>query len=227
LSRLPCGEFAALYEQLEPAAPAQRPGEALRLIRRSGSSDGPALSLCSAKRRSACVTGKALREIALAASALPNGVRRLPRPVWADSAETSPCCCPSWRCRSHELIEPADWQSGWGSGCRRIRSAFEVPAQAEAAAQAPGGSAAGPGLPVPTSFVTVLRVVCPQGTGEHGPGALAGLEEAEIAQRLMGGLEPSAEPSAPCSAPLTEAGRAGESALIPSFWPAPSIPGPS
>jgi len=69
-----------------------------------------------------------------------------------------------------------------------------------------------------------LRVGVSTGLVTRALARLAGLEEAEIAQRLMGGLEPSADAFRALLAPLTEAGAVPASRPYPSFWPAPSDP---
>jgi len=93
-------EFCALYEQLDRSPGTNARVEALQAYFAAvDPADGAwALSLLLGKRRKRLLTGRRLREIALAAQLCPNGCSTTATARWATVPKPSPCCCPSWRC---------------------------------------------------------------------------------------------------------------------------------
>jgi len=204
----------------------QRPVEALQAYFAAvDPADGAWRSACcSANDASALLHRKALANRPGRLSSGPNGCfdrlpaggRQWPKPI-------RPAAAPAGAARKPELIGAARWQSGWGAlagDSQRLRFTPRLKAVLITWA----GPAAGPGASLFTAAHRWPAWVVVHRTGDTGLARLAGLEEARIAQRLMGGLEPSAE-RLPRPARPADGRRGGcrRARPIPSFWPAPSI----
>jgi len=185
-----------------------------------------ALSLLLGNERKRLLHRKALRGNRPGASALPEWLfDDCPRPVWADSCrKPSPCCCPSWRCRSR-----ADRAAGWGrvDGERLPAiAALRFTPRLEAVTSTCAGSAAGQAFLFKQACSPVgLRGGCgPQGLVDTGPARLAGLEEQRSPSGSWVPGAPAPRLPRPARPALTEGGGGcGRVGPIPSFWPAPSI----
>jgi len=153
----------------------------------------------------------AWREIAMAPQLCRMVVRRLPAARWGDSGRNHRPAAAQPGVPKPSLIERR-CRVMVGAACRRSQR-FEFHAPGEACS-ALGGSCRRASLPVQRSCspVALAGGCVQQEAGDTGPGAAGGPRRGRDRQRSMGGLEPAPTPSAPCFAPLTERGRAGESA---------------
>jgi len=115
-------EFCALYEQLDRSPGTNARVEALQAYFAAvDPADGAwALSLLLGKRRKRLLTGRRLREIALAASALPEWLFDDCHGQVGDSAETIALLLPQLALPEAELIERplAEWMGGAAAGDR-------------------------------------------------------------------------------------------------------------
>ncbi|NQV10969.1 MAG: ATP-dependent DNA ligase [Cyanobacteria bacterium] len=217
-------EFCALYEQLDRSPGTNARVEALQTyLAAVDPADGAwALSLLLGKRRKRLITGRRLREIALAASGLPEWLFDDCHAQVGDSAETIALLLPQLALPEVELIEQplAEWM---GERLPAI-AALEAAAQAEAVLSTWAGLPPGQAFLFNKLLTGGLRVGVSTGLVTRGLARVAGLEDAEIAQRLMGGLEPSAESFRALLAPLAEAGAVPASRPYPFFLASPLDP---
>ncbi|CAK6695400.1 ATP-dependent DNA ligase [Synechococcus sp. CBW1107] len=217
-------DFCALYEQLD-----RSPGTTARVsaleayLRAVDPADGAwALSLLLGKRRRRLITGRRLREIALAASALPEWLFDDCHAQVGDSAETIALLLPQLTLPEAELIERplAEWM---GERLPAI-AALEPAAQARAVLEAWASLPAGQAFLFNKLLTGGLRVGVSTGLVTRALARVAGLEEAEIAQRLMGGFEPTADAFRNLLAPAAAGAAAPASRPFPFFLASPLDP---
>jgi DNA ligase-1 len=174
-----------------------------------------ALTLLLGKRRRRLITGRRLREIALAASALPEWLFDDCHAQVGDSAETIALLLPQLTLPETEPIERplAEWLGRWLPAI----AALEPAAQARAVLEAWASLPADQGFLFNKLLTGGLRVGVSTGLVTRALARVAGLEEADIAQRLMGGVEPTAEAFRALVAP------AAEGAAVPASRPFPFL----
>lgn len=217
-------DFCALYEQLD-----RSPGTRARVtavedyLRAVDPADGAwALTLLLGKRRKRLITGRRLREIALAASALPEWLFDDCHAQVGDSAETIALLLPQLKLPTSEVIERplAEWM---GQQLPAI-AALEPAAQAEAVLHAWAGLPPGQAFLFNKLLTGGLRVGVSTGLVTRALARLAGLEEAEIAQRLMGGVGTTAEAFLALLAPALDGAAVPASRPFPFFLASPLDP---
>ncbi|MCT0217462.1 ATP-dependent DNA ligase [Synechococcus sp. CS-1329] len=216
--------FCALYEQLDGS-----PGTGARVAALEAylgavdPADGAwALSLLLGQRRRRLITGRRLREIALAASGLPAWLFDDCHAQVGDSAETIALLLPQLALPEAEPIERslAEWM---GQRLPAI-AALEPAAQAEAVLGAWASLPPGQAFLFNKLLSGGLRVGVSTGLVTRALARLAGLEEAEIAQRLMGGLEPTAKAFSALLAPAAAGAEVPASRPYPFFLASPLDP---
>jgi DNA ligase-1 len=217
-------DFCALYELLD-----RSPGTTARVaaletyLRAVDPADGAwALTLLLGKRRRRLITGRRLREIALAASALPEWLFDDCHAQVGDSAETIALLLPQLTLPETEPIERplAEWLGRWLPAI----AALEPAAQARAVLEAWASLPADQGFLFNKLLTGGLRVGVSTGLVTRALARVAGLEEADIAQRLMGGVEPTAEAFRALVAPAAEGAAVPASRPFPFFLASPLDP---
>lgn len=217
-------DFCAIYEQLD-----RNPGTTARVaaleayLAAVDPADGAwAVTLLLGKRRKRLITGRRLREIALAASDLPDWLFDDCHAQVGDSAETIALLLPQLQLPEAEPIERplAVWM---GERLPAIAS-LEPGAQAEAVLSTWACLPAGQAFLFNKLLTGGLRVGVSTGLVTRALARVAGLEEAEIAQRLMGGLEPSAESFTALLSPALEGEAVPASRPFPFFLASPLNP---
>ncbi|WP_216908803.1 ATP-dependent DNA ligase [Synechococcus sp. CCY 0621] len=194
--------FADLIQQLERAAGTRSRVDALaNHLEAVGPADGAwALALLLGKRKRRLITGRRLRQICLERSGLPEWLFESCHAQVGDSAETIALLLPQLSLPPAPPLELplAEWME------------HRLPALAvlEAEAQAEAVLATWAALPDGQCFLFNklltggFRVGVAAGLVTRALAQVSGLEEAELAHRLMGGFEPSAAAMEALLAPL-------------------------
>lgn len=194
--------FADLIQQLERAAGTRSRVDALaNHLEAVGPADGAwALALLLGKRKRRLITGRRLRQICLERSGLPEWLFESCHAQVGDSAETIALLLPqlSLPPAPPQELPLAEWME------------HRLPALAvlEAEAQAEAVLATWAALPDGQCFLFNklltggFRVGVAAGLVTRALAQVSGLEEAELAHRLMGGFEPSAAAMEALLAPL-------------------------
>ena len=199
--------FADLFQQLERSSGTKARVEALAAyFSAADPADGAwALALLLGKRRRRLITGRRLRQIALERSGLPEWLFDSCHAQVGDSAETIALLLPRLALPpAPPLALPL---AAWMGTRLPALASLEGEAQAEAVLEIWAG------LPEAQVFLFNkllsggFRVGVAGGLVTRALAEVAGLEEAELAHRLMGGFEPSAAAMEALLAPL-EAGAA-------------------
>lgn len=199
--------FADLFQQLERSSGTKARVEALAAyFRAADPADGAwALALLLGKRRRRLITGRRLRQIALERSGLPEWLFDSCHAQVGDSAETIALLLPQLALPPAPPLELslAEWM---GTRLPAL-AALEGEAQAEAVLGVWAGLPEGQAFLFNKLLTGGFRVGVAAGLVTRALAAVSGLEEAELAHRLMGGFEPSALAMQALLAPL-EAGAA-------------------
>ncbi len=200
--------FADLITQLERTAGTRARVEALAAhVQAADAADGAwALALLLGKRRRRLITGRRLRQICLERSGLPEWLFDSCYAQVGDSAETIALLLPQLALPPTPPLELplADW----------METRLPALAALEAEAQAEAVLAIWAALPEGQCFLFNklltggFRVGVAAGLVTRALAQVSGLEEAELAHRLMGGFEPSSAAMQALLAPLA-AGAAG------------------
>ncbi len=199
--------FCALFETLDRSSGTKARVEALAAyFRAADPADGAwALALLLGKRRRRLITGRRLRQIALERSGLPEWLFDSCHAQVGDSAETIVLLLPQLALPPAPPLELplAEWM---GTRLPTL-AALEGEAQAEALLATWAGLPEGQAFLFNKLLTGGFRVGVAAGLVTRALAAVSGLEEAELAHRLMGGFEPSPEAMEALLAPL-EAGAA-------------------
>ncbi|AFY27847.1 ATP-dependent DNA ligase [Cyanobium gracile] len=199
--------FAELFEALEHSGGTRARVAALAaFFQAADPADGAwALALLLGKRRRRLITGRRLRQIALEGSGLPEWLFDSCHAQVGDSAETIALLLPRLALPpAPPLALPlAEWM---GTRLPAL-AALEAEAQAEAVLAVWGGLPEGQVFLFNKLLTGGFRVGVAAGLVTRALAEVSGLEEAELAHRLMGGFEPSAASLQALLAPL-EAGAA-------------------
>jgi DNA ligase-1 len=199
--------FADLFQQLERSSGTKARVEALvGFFRAADPADGAwALALLLGKRRRRLITGRRLREICLERSNLPEWLFDSCHAQVGDSAETIALLLPQLALPPAPPLELslAEWM---GTRLPAL-AALEGEAQAQAVLGIWAGLPEGQAFLFNKLLTGGFRVGVAAGLVTRALAAVSGLEEAELAHRLMGGFEPSAAAMEALLAPL-EAGAA-------------------
>ncbi len=214
-------DFCALYEQLDRSAGTGARVAALEAyLRAVDPADGAwAVTLLLGKRRKRLITGRRLREIALAASDLPEWLFDDCHAQVGDSAETIALLLPQLALAGTETIERP--LAAWMGERLPAIAALEPAAQARAVLDAWASLPAGQAFLFNKLLTGGLRVGVSTGLVTRALARVAGLEEAEIAQRLMGGFEPTADAFHGLLAPAAEGAAVPASRPFPFFLASP------
>jgi len=222
--------FASLYRQLDDTGSTNAKLEALvGYFRSVPPADAAwALALLLGKRRRRLITGRRLREICLKASELPEWLFEACHAQVGDSAETVALL---WQQRATQAADPCRAGSAleqplahWMSERLPYLGALQGEAQAEAVQQCWQGLPADQLLLINKLLSGGFRVGVSTGLVTRALARSAGLDEAVLAHRLMGGFTPSAE----AFAALTAASEHGEDQAArpyPFFLASPLEPG--
>ncbi|CAK6691284.1 ATP-dependent DNA ligase [Synechococcus sp. CBW1107] len=217
-------DFCALYEQLD-----RSPGTTTRVaaleayLRAVDPADGAwALTLLLGKRRKRLITGRRLREIALAASTLPEWLFDDCHAQVGDSAETIALLLPQLALPEAEPIERP--LSAWMGERLPAIAALEPAVQAEAVLHAWASLPPGQAFLFNKLLTGGLRVGVSTGLVTRALAGVAGQDEAEIAQRLMGGFEPTPDAFRSLLAPAAEGSAVPASRPFPFFLASPLDP---
>ncbi|MBM5821575.1 MAG: ATP-dependent DNA ligase [Cyanobacteria bacterium K_Offshore_surface_m2_011] len=199
--------FADLFQQLERSSGTKARVEALAAyFRAADPADGAwALALLLGKRRRRLITGRRLRQICLERSDLPEWLLDACHAQVGDSAETIALLLPRLALPPTPPLELslAEWM---GSRLPAL-AALEGEAQAEAVLAVWAALPEGQVFLFNKLLTGGFRVGVAAGLVTRALAEVAGLEEAELAHRLMGGFEPSLEAMEALLAP-PEAGAA-------------------
>jgi DNA ligase-1 len=217
-------DFCALYEQLDRSPGTTTRVAALEIFLRAvDPADGAwALTLLLGKRRKRLITGRRLREIALAASTLPEWLFDDCHAQVGDSAETIALLLPQLTLPEAEPIERP--LAAWMGERLPAIAALEPAVQAEAVLSTWACLPEGQAFLFNKLLTGGLRVGVSTGLVTRALARVAGLEEAEIAQRLMGGLEPTADSFRRLLAPAAEGSAVPASRPFPFFLASPLDP---
>ena len=199
--------FADLFQQLERSSGTKARVEALAAyFSAADPADGAwALALLLGKRRRRLITGRRLRQIALERSGLPEWLFDSCHAQVGDSAETIALLLPRLALPpAPPLALPL---AAWMGTRLPALASLEGEAQAEAVLEIWAGLPEGQVFLFNKLLSGGFRVGVAGGLVTRALAEVAGLEEAELAHRLMGGFEPSAAAMEALLAPL-EAGAA-------------------
>ncbi len=199
--------FADLFQQLEHSSGTRARVAALAgFFRVADPADGAwALALLLGKRRRRLITGRRLRQICLEGSGLPEWLFDSCHAQVGDSAETIALLLPRLALPPAPPLELP--LAAWMGTRLPALAALEGEAQAEAVLVVWAGLPEGQVFLFNKLLTGGFRVGVAAGLVTRALAELAGLEEAEVAHRLMGGFEPSAAAMEALLAPL-EAGAA-------------------
>ncbi len=184
--------FADLFRQLEHSPGTRARVAALAsFFRAADPADGAwALALLLGKRRRRLITGRRLRQIALERSGLPEWLFDACHAQVGDSAETIALLLPRLALPAAPPLELP--LAAWMETRLPALAALEGEAQAEAVLAIWAGLPEGQVFLFNKLLTGGFRVGVAAGLVTRSLAEVAGLEEAEVAHRLMGGFEPSA-----------------------------------
>ncbi|WP_216921358.1 ATP-dependent DNA ligase [Synechococcus sp. CCAP 1479/9] len=199
--------FAELIETLEHSSGTRARVAALAgFFRVADPADGAwALALLLGKRRRRLITGRRLRQICLEGSGLPEWLFDSCHAQVGDSAETIALLLPRLALPPAPPLELS--LAAWMGTRLPELAALEGEAQAEAVLAVWAALPEGEVFLFNKLLTGGFRVGVAAGLVTRALAEVAGLEEAEVAHRLMGGFEPSLEAMEALLAPL-EAGAA-------------------
>ncbi len=213
--------FASLFQQLDGSVGTNAHVDALAAyFSAAPAADGAwALALLLGKRRRRLLTGRRLRQICLEAAGLPEWLFDACRAQVGDSAETIALLLPELNLPAAEPLELPlrQWMA------ERLPALAALQPEDQAAAVLRIWAA----LPPPQVFLFNklltggFQVGVSGGLVTRALARLAGVEEAELAHRLMGGFEPSAESFEALLAPATAAATTPISRPYPFFLASP------
>jgi len=217
--------FCALFETLDRSSGTNARVEALlAYFSAAPAADGAwALALLLGKRRKRLLTGRRLRQVCLQAAGLPEWLFDACHAQVGDSAETIALLLPDLNLPPAAPLELPLHR--WMAERLPALAALEAEAQAQAVLQIWAA------LPPEQVFLFNklltggFRVGVSGGLVSRALARLAGLEEAELAHRLMGGFEPSAEAFEALLAPALADGGPPISRPYPFFLASPFEPG--
>ncbi|MDM7952841.1 MAG: ATP-dependent DNA ligase [Cyanobium sp. CZS 25K] len=196
--------FADLIQQLERSPGTRsRVGALAAYFQAADPADGAwALALLLGKRRRRLITGRRLRQIALERSGLPEWLFDACHAQVGDSAETIALLLPQL---ALPAAPPLDLPlAGWMETRLPALAALEAEAQAEAVLAIWAALPDGQCFLFNKLLTGGFRVGVAGGLVTRALAQVSGLEEAELAHRLMGGFEPSLEAMKALLAPLED-----------------------
>lgn len=207
--------FAELIETLEHSSGTRARVAALAgFFRVADPADGAwALALLLGKRRRRLITGRRLRQIALEGSGLPEWLFDSCHAQVGDSAETIALLLPRLALPPAPPLELP--LAAWMGTRLPALAALEGEAQAEAVLAVWAALPEGQAFLFNKLLTGGFRVGVAAGLVTRALAEVAGLEEAELAHRLMGGFEPSLETMQALLTPL----EAGATAPISRPYP--------
>ena len=216
-------QFAALFDDLDRTTGTNAKVERLEHYFRSVPPGDAAwaLALLLGKRRRRLISGRRLREICQEATALPDWLFEACHSQVGDSAETVALL---WPHPAPQARSEADSLETWMAERLPQLAALESSAQAEAVRNCWATLAAGELLLVNKLLSGGFRVGVSTGLVTRGLARSAGLDEALLAHRLMGGFEPSAAAFQGLIAPAGE-GEELSGRPYPFFLASPLEPG--